>query len=227
MTNGRILAAVAIGLVLLVVLGGGCVYSGYTTVIEMDEAINSRWAQVENQLQRRYDLIPNLVETVKGVAGQEQEVFLGIAEARKAYFQAEQVPDKAQAAAGLERALSRLLLLREAYPELRSNESFLKLQDQLEGTENRLSVERKRYNDAVQTLNTYIRKPLGRLYAGLAGVDQAEYFEIAPDVREAPQVEFSGDSNMAGRKDQNAAAQAGEESGTTQPAEQAGAAQNP
>jgi len=182
-----IVFGVVVGLFLLL---GGCVYSGYNQVITYDEAVKSQWAQVENQLQRRFELIPNLVETVKGVTKQEQKIFLGIAEARKAYFQAGSINEKARAAGGLEGALSRLLLLREAYPQLKSDQSFLKLQDQLEGTENRLSVERKRYNDAVRKLNTYIRKLLGRFYASLAGIEQAEYFEIQEAARAVPQVQF-------------------------------------
>ena len=191
MSASRILLIVLGVVVGFFLLAGGCVYSGYNQVITYDEAVKSQWAQVENQLQRRFELIPNLVETVKGVASQEQKVFLGVAEARKAYFQANTINEKARAAGGLEGALSRLLLLREAYPQLKSDQSFLKLQDQLEGTENRLSVERKRYNDSVRVLNTYIRKLLGRFYASLAGVDQAEYFEIQEAAREAPQVKFN------------------------------------
>jgi LemA protein len=145
---------------------------------------------VENQLQRRYDLIPNLIETVKGVAAQEETIFLGVAEARRSYFQADTVAEKAEAAGDVERALSRLLLLREAYPQLRSNESFLKLQDQLEGTENRLAVERMRYNEAVRELNTFSRQLLGRLYTSLAGVERAEYFEIEDAARAVPKVDF-------------------------------------
>ncbi len=181
-----------IGLLLVgVLVAGGCVYSGYKQAVNMDEQIKLQWAQVENQLQRRYDLIPNVVETVKGVAGQEQQVFLGIAQARKAYFQADSVAGKAKAATGLESALSRLLMLQENYPQLRSSEAFMKLQDQLEGTENRLAVERKRYNEDVKQLNTFIREPLGHIYAGLAGVQSAEYFEIAPEARALPKVDFS------------------------------------
>jgi len=186
----RILLIVVGVVVGFFLLAGGCVYSGYNQVITYDEAVKSQWAQVENQLQRRFELIPNLVETVKGVAKQEQKIFLGVAEARKAYFQANTINEKARAAGGLEGALSRLLLLREAYPQLKSDQSFLKLQDQLEGTENRLSVERKRYNDAVRELNTYIRKLLGRFYASLAGIEQAEYFEIQEAARATPQVKF-------------------------------------
>lgn len=190
MSAGRILLIVFGGILILTLMAGGCVYNGYNQAITLDEAVKSQWAQVENQLQRRFELIPNLVQTVKGVAGQEEKIFLGVAEARKSYFQANTVNEKARAAGGFESALSRLLVLREAYPALKSNQSFLKLQDQLEGTENRLAVERKRYNDAVRVLNTFIRKLLGRLYAGLAGVEQAEYFEVGEEAKTAPKVEF-------------------------------------
>ena len=187
-------------LVLLVVfvgsgaLIGGCVYSGYNKAVGLDEEVTSRWAQVENQLQRRFDLIPNLVETVKGIAGQEKEVFLGIAKSREAYFQAQKSGStvaKVQAANSLGTTLSRLLLLQERYPELRSNESFLKLQDSLEGTENRLSVERTRYNETVKKLNTFCRRLAGRFYASLADVEKAEYFEITEEARDRPKVDFS------------------------------------
>ena len=143
MSAGRILLIVAAVIVGSLLMMGGCVYSGYNKSITLDEDVKNRWAQVENQLQRRFELVPNLIETVKGVAGQEEKIFLGVAEARKAYFQAGSVSAKAKAAGGFESALSRLLVLRESYPELKSNESFLKLQDQLEGTENRMAVERK------------------------------------------------------------------------------------
>jgi LemA protein len=182
------------GLVVLcfVVLVGGCLFSGYNRAIGLDEQVKNQWSQVDNQLQRRYDLIPNLVETVKGIAKQEKDVFLGIAEARKAYFQADNAADKAHAANMVESALSRLLVLQEKYPELKSNEAFLKLQDQLEGTENRLTVARQNYNDAVRTLNTSVRQFPGSLYARLAGIKEAEYFQIEKAAREAPKVDFSG-----------------------------------
>lgn len=174
-----------------VVLLGGCAYSGYNKAIVMDEAVKGQWAQVENQLQRRFDVIPNLVNTVKGLAGQEEKIFLGVAEARKAYTQAKTVSQKVKAASGFESALSRLLMIQERYPELKSNQAFLKLQDQIEGTENRLAVERKRFNDTVRQLNIYSRKLLGRLYCGLAGVEKAEYFEVAEEAKTAPKVDFS------------------------------------
>ena len=162
----------------------------YNKVISMDERVKAQWAQVENQLKRRYDLIPNLVETVKGYAKHERELFEKIAEARTKYFQARTVNEKIQRSRQLETVLSRLLLLREAYPELKANESFLKLQDSLEGTENRIAVERKRYNDAVRELNTYRRTVFGRFFAALAGVEEAQYYEIPEAEKETPKVRF-------------------------------------
>lgn len=179
-------------IVLVVLALGGCAMSGYNRVIGMDEQVKSAWAQVENQLQRRFDLIPNLVETVKGVAQQEKDVFIGVAQARNQFDKAETVNEKAAAASMVERALGRLIAVREAYPELKSNESFLKLQDQLEGTENRIAVERGRYNDAARNLNAYVRAFPGTIWASLAGVQQAEYFNVTNEsAKEAPEVSFS------------------------------------
>lgn len=168
----------------------GKIIGGYNRVVSMDENVKGKWAQVENQLKRRYDLIPNLVETVKGYAAHEKELFENIAQARTQYFQAKGVNDQVKASNQLEGALSRLLLLQERYPELKANQSFLKLQDSLEGTENRIAVERKRYNDSVQVLNTYIRTFMGRFYAMFAGVEKAEYYEIPEAEKAAPQVKF-------------------------------------
>ena len=177
----------------IVALGGVMVLWGisqYNGVVAMDEQVKSQWAQVENQLKRRYDLIPNLVQTVKGYAKHEKELFEHIADARTKYFQANSVKDKIQASQQLEGMLSRLLVLRETYPQLKANENFLKLQDSLEGTENRIAVERKRYNDDVKTLNTYRRSVFGRFFASLAGVNEAQYYEIPQDQKEAPKVKF-------------------------------------
>lgn len=168
----------------------GKIVSGYNRVVAMDEGVKAQWAQVENQLKRRFDLIPNLVETVKGYATHEKELFENIANARTQYFQAKELNDKVAAANRLEGTLSRLLLLKEQYPELKANQSFLKLQDSLEGTENRIAVERKRYNEAVQFLNTYIRTFMGRFYAMFAGVSKAEYYEVPEAEKSAPQVKF-------------------------------------
>ena len=159
-------------------------------VISMDEQVKSQWAQVENQLKRRYDLIPNLVETVKGYAKHEREIFENLANARTKYFQANTVKDKIQASQQLEGFLSRLLVLRETYPQLKANENFLKLQDSLEGTENRIAVERMRYNNDVRALNTYRRSVFGRFFASLAGVGEATYYEIPQAEKEAPKVKF-------------------------------------
>jgi len=169
----------------------GIVVSGYNRVIAMDESVKEKWAQVENQLKRRYDLIPNLVETVKGYATHERELFEHIADARTKYFSAGNVGEKIQASNQLEGALSRLLLLQENYPQLKANENFMKLQDSLEGTENRIAVERMRYNESVKTLNAYIRGFPGRFWAGFAGVQQATYYDIPAGQEENPQVRFN------------------------------------
>ena len=191
MSNGvKIVLAILAALALIVVLMFTWGVGQYNNVIAMDEQVKSQWAQVENQLKRRYDLIPNLVQTVKGYATHERELFEHIADARTKYFQANTVKDKIQASNQLEGVLSRLLVLRETYPQLKANESFLKLQDSLEGTENRIAVERKRYNDDVRTLNTYRRSVFGRFFASLAGVNEATYYEIPQAEKEVPKVNF-------------------------------------
>jgi LemA protein len=191
MSNGLkailiILAVIAVFALLTIFWGVG----QYNKVVSMDEQVKSQWAQVENQLKRRYDLIPNLVETVKGYAKHEKEVFENIANARTKYFQAQTVKDKIQASQQLEGVLSRLLMLQESFPQLKANESFLKLQDSLEGTENRIAVERKRYNDDVRELNTYRRTVFGSIIASLAGVGEATYYEIPQPEKEVPKVKF-------------------------------------
>lgn len=191
MSNGMKIAMGILAIIAaigIIIIGWGI--GQYNKVISMDEQVRAQWAQVENQLKRRYDLIPNLVETVKGYAKHEKEVFENIAEARTKYFQAQTPADKIKASNELEGVLSRLLLLRETYPELKANENFLKLQDSLEGTENRISVERKRYNEAVQALNTYRRTVFGRIIAAIAGVGEAAYYEIPAAEKEAPKVKF-------------------------------------
>jgi LemA protein len=191
MSNG--LKTILIILVVIAVFALLTIFWGvgqYNKVVSMDEQVKSQWAQVENQLKRRYDLIPNLVETVKGYAKHEKDIFENIANARTKYFQAQSVKDKIQASQQLEGALSRLLMLQENFPQLKANESFLKLQDSLEGTENRIAVERKRYNDDVRALNTYRRTVFGRFIASLAGVGEATYYEIPQAEKEAPKVKF-------------------------------------
>lgn len=191
MSKGLKIGLIVVGVILLIgFMSFNWFVSGYNNVIAMDENISGKWAQVENQLKRRYDLIPNLIETVKGYASHEKELFENIANARTKYFQANTVNKKVQASSKLEGFLSRLLVLREAYPDLKANQNFLKLQDSLEGTENRIAVERKRYNDAVQLLNTFVRTFFGRFFATFAGVSNAEYFEIPEAEKEVPKVKF-------------------------------------
>lgn len=191
MSKGLKVTLIVVGVLAVLVIGiAGWIIGGYNKAVALDENVKGRWAQVENQLKRRYDLIPNLVETVKGYASHEKELFENIAEARTKYFRQDSIGGKIEASQSLERALSRLLLLREQYPQLKANESFLKLQDSLEGTENRIAVERKRYNDAVQMLNTFTRTFLGRFFAALAGVEKAEYYELPEGEGEVPAVKF-------------------------------------
>ncbi|MDN3514590.1 MAG: LemA family protein [Candidatus Brocadia sp.] len=185
----KILPVIAI-VVLVGIIFGAWYIKGYNKVIALNENVKNAWSQVDTQLKRRYDLIPNLVETVKGYASHEKEIFENLAEARKGYFSAGTIEDKARAATQIEGFLSRLLMFRETYPELKANESFLKMQDTLEGAENRISVERKRYNDAVRELNTYIKSFYGRFFAARAGVAEAKYFEVAEVEKEVPKVKF-------------------------------------
>lgn len=191
MSKGLKITLIVVGIVLILGFSiAKWIIGGYNNAIAMDENVKGSWAQVENQLKRRYDLIPNLVETVKGYATHEKELFEHIADARTKYFSAGNVKEKINASNQLEGMLSRLLLLNEQYPQLKANENFMKLQDSLEGTENRIAVERMRYNEAVQLLNTYIRTFFGRFFAGIAGVSSAEYYEIPEAEKEAPKVKF-------------------------------------
>ena len=188
--TAKTILIVLAGVLLLAFMVGGWAIGQYNRVIAMDENISGKWAQVENQLKRRFDLIPNLLETIKGYAKHEKELFENLAEARTKYFQQKSVGGKIRAANALEGTLSRLLLLQERYPDLKANQNFLKFQDSLEGTENRIAVERKRYNEAVQILNTYVRTFYGRLFAAFAGVDKAEYYELPEGQAEVPKVKF-------------------------------------
>ncbi len=178
------------GVVLLVVLAVVMGVSGYNKAIRLDEEANNGWAQVDNQLKRRYDLIPNLVETVKGYAGHEKEIFENLAAARTRYFSAGTPDQQVSEVPGVERALSRLMMLQETYPQLQANQNFRALMDELAGTENRIAVERKRYNDAVQALNAYCRRFPSSFYASFAGVGVRKYFEVQEAEKEAPKVKF-------------------------------------
>jgi LemA protein len=185
-----LIAAVVIILILLV--GFGWYIGVKNTLVAKNEAVKSTWSQVDVVLQRRADLIPNLVETVKGIAKQEQTVFGEIAEARSRLLSAGTPQGKIAANQQLDGALGRLLALAENYPQLRSNENFLRLQDELAGTENRIAVERKRYNDTLQDYNTYVQQFPGSVFAsGLGFKPNNAYFAAAEGSRAVPKVDFS------------------------------------
>jgi LemA protein len=170
---------IIIGLIVLV----GFVFAGqYNSLVKMDEGVKAAWAQVENQLQRRYDLIPNLVETVKGYAAHEKEVLLEVTEARAKVGQARSPEEKIEANNRLSSALGRLLVVVERYPDLKANQNFIRLQDELAGTENRIAVERRRYNEAVRAYNAKIRSFPTNLIASMFGFEEA--------AKEAPKVKF-------------------------------------
>lgn len=167
--------------------------SSYNSLVTKQEAAKTAWSQVENQYQRRFDLIPNLVETVKGFAKQEREVLTDVTRLRSQWGEARttgNIAQAQQAARGLDAVLSRLLLVVERYPELKSNQNFLKLQDQLEGTENRISVERRRYNLAVKDYNIRIRRFPTSFLASMFGFSRMSLFEAEVEAQKAPKVKF-------------------------------------
>lgn len=188
MKAGTILLIVLVVVALII---GGAYVSSRNQIVTKNEAVKSAWAEVDVVLQRRADLIPNLVETVKGFAAQEQTVFHDIASARAALLGAQTPTDKIAANGQLDGALGRLLAIVENYPQLKSNENFLRLQDELAGTENRIAVERKRYNDALQDYNTYIGLFPNDVFARWAGFQRNNaYFAASESSREAPKVQF-------------------------------------
>ncbi|MBC8184523.1 LemA family protein [candidate division KSB1 bacterium] len=162
----------------------------YNSFVTLDEGVNNSWAQVETVLQRRFDLIPNLVETVKGYASHEKEVLTEVTKARASVGGASTINDKIQANNQLTSALSRLLVVVEKYPDLKANQNFIRLQDELAGTENRIAVERRRYNDTVKTYNQKIRIFPNNLFAGMFGFEKRAYFEAPKEAQDAPKVEF-------------------------------------
>ena len=169
------------------VSGSGCSYNRF---VSQEEAIKTQWAQVENQLQRRNDLIPNLVETVKGVAQQEKDVLGRIADSRARLAGATTPQERIDAANEQSSALARLLVVVENYPQLRSNESFQRLMDSLEGTENRLAVERMRYNERIQEYNTARRRFPANITAGIFGFEEYPLFNAPPEAEALPKVDF-------------------------------------
>jgi LemA protein len=189
---------VVIVLVLIALIAFGQYVGVRNTLVQKNEAVKAAWSQVDIVLQRRADLIPNLVETVKGFAQQEQTVFGDIAKARSQLLSAGTPQQKIAANGQLDNALGRLLVVVENYPQLRSNENFLRLQDELAGTENRIAVERKRYNDTLQDYNTYIQTFPHNIFAGWAGFQKNDaYFQASEGSRQAPHVNFGTQAPQA------------------------------
>jgi LemA protein len=186
-TTVRRMLPVVLGPILGAILLSGC---GYNQLVGLQQNIQSAWAQVQNQLQRRNDLIPNLVNTVKGYATHEQQVFEAVANARSRLIAAGTRDEQIEAAQGLNSALGRLLAIAEQYPQLKANEQFNRLSDELAGTENRISVERMRYNDAVRAYNTYRNSVPTVLYAGWLGFKEEKYFEAPTEAQQVPKVDF-------------------------------------
>lgn len=176
--------------VLIIILAGSWYVRTRNSFMVAEEQIDSAWSEIDNQLQRRSDLIPNLVATVKGYASQEENIFTEIADARSRLAGAATVEEKAERYGEMENALSRLLVIVENYPDLKSNQNFIRLQDELAGTENRLAVARKRYNDSVREFNTRIRVFPSSMVANSLGLEKHPYFEISEAAREVPKVSF-------------------------------------
>ena len=194
-----VLIGVFVFLGLIVLIGFLTSISTYNKMVQYDENVTNAWSQVENQYQRRADLIPNLVNTVKGYADFEQETLTQVIEARakatSVNITAENLNEQTmaqfqQAQDGLSSALSRLMVVVEKYPDLKANQNFLELQAQLEGTENRIANERMKFNETTKTYNVYIRKFPARIFASLYGFDQKPYFEAAQGAEKAPEVKF-------------------------------------
>lgn len=187
-----VILVVILGLILVIGLGVlGWYIGGYNKAVGLEEAAKNAWSNVDTTLQRRLDLVPNLVATVKGYAEHEKDLFENIAKSREKYFQADTRVGKIEASNELSGFLSRLLMLQENYPQLKANENFRDLQAQLEGTENRINVARQRYNEAAKQLNSYTREFFGSFFCKRANVKPAEYFEATEQAKtEVPQVKF-------------------------------------
>jgi LemA protein len=181
---------IAVALVVIAVIFVGMIISTYNSLARKDVLVDNTWAEIDNQLKRRSDLIPNLVETVKGYATHEKELFENIANARTKLAGSVTIPGKMGAANELSGFLGRLLAIAENYPQLKANENFLKLQDELAGTENRIAVSRTRYNQAVRGFNTAIRVFPSNIMAGFLGYTKKDFFEVPELAKEVPQVEF-------------------------------------
>jgi len=192
MSKGILAVLGFMGLLVLGVLMAGCSYvSAKNQMVAKDQEVKSKWSEVDVQLERRGDLIPNLVETVKGFTKEENSVYAEISNARTGMMNAQTPADKIAANAQVENALAKVLVLTENYPQLRSSEQFMRLQDELSGTENRIGVARKRYNDAIQDYNTFILQFPNSIWAGIAGFHQNDaYFKASDSARQVPGVKF-------------------------------------
>ena len=189
MKRGLIVVAVIAVLLMMV---GGCLVGNFNRLVTRKEAVDQRWAQVNNQLQRRNDLIGNLAETVKGTATQEQSVFGAIADARAQMAGARTPEQGIEAGRAMDSALGRLLVVVENYPQLKSNEAFVQLMDELAGTENRLATERMRYNQEVQVFNVLVKRFPTNLYATVFNFKEAIYYQVVEGAKAVPKVDFSG-----------------------------------
>lgn len=191
MSKGCIIGLTVLAVIVVVILiAAGFLFGQYNRIVTLDENANAAWANVETVLQRRFDLIPNLVNTVKGYASHEKELLEEVTRLRSQWGKAQTVSQKAQAASLLEGALGRLMVVVENYPDLKANQNFLALQDELAGTENRISVERRRYNEAVRAYNTRIRRIPTVFIANLFGFDRKTPFEADEGAQQAPKVSF-------------------------------------
>ena len=191
---GKAWVVLIVILVVLLLVGLGIFswyISGYNKAVNLEQGAEKAWADIDAALQRRLDLVPNLINTVKGYATHEKELFENLAKSREKYFQADTKAGKIKASNELSGFISRLLLLQEAYPELKANQNFLALQDQLEGTENRIAVARIRYNDAAKLLNSYTKQFFGSFFCRRANVEKVEYFEASEEAKtNVPEVKF-------------------------------------
>jgi LemA protein len=190
MKRGGLIALAVVALLLISV--GGCLVGNYNTLVTSNEQVKQKWAQVNNQLQRRNDLIGNLAETVKGTATQEQAVFGAIADARAKMAGATTPEQGIEAGRAMDSALGRLLVVVENYPQLRSNEAFVQLMDELAGTENRLATERMRYNEAAQSFNVLVKRFPMNLFATMFNYKEAIYYPVSEGAKAVPKIDFSG-----------------------------------
>ncbi|MDD3275558.1 MAG: LemA family protein [Kiritimatiellales bacterium] len=178
---------IGLGIVLLLIV---MMVSSYNHVVSLQESVDPQWANVETVMQRRFDLIPNLVNTVKGYASHEKELLTKVTELRSQWAAAGTPDEKVAVANQMQGALGRLMMVAENYPDLKANQNFLALQDELAGTENRISVERRRYNEAVKAYNVSIRRFPGSIWAGMFGFERRTPFEAAPEASAVPKVSF-------------------------------------